>query len=170
MENNELKNHIESRRQEFEVYDFDDNESWDNISNRLENKSRDYVHIPLKYIWRVVAVLFLSISFTLYLVWGAYSDRSIDLISSTELAEADAYYGMLISNKVFQLENSRTEIDLEIFEDIAALDLAFSELKEDLKDNMDNEEVVNAMILNYQIKLEILERILSELEIEEVSN
>lgn len=166
MENDELKDHINSRRQEFEVYDFDLDNSWDNISRRLKRKEKSHVKVPLKLIWRVAAVFLIMIGATFYLAWTNLSNRSIDSISSLELAEADAYYGNLISNKVLQLRSSKSEIDPNIYEDIEALDVAFSELKEDLRDNADNDEVINAMILNYKIKLEILERILMELEIE----
>ena len=44
------------------------------------------------------------------------------------------------------------------------MNAAFSELKADLKDNVDNEEVVTAMMENYRLKLQILEEILKELE------
>lgn len=167
MENDELKDHIDSRRQEFEVYDFDLDNSWDNISERLKQKEESHVKVPLKFIWRVAAVFLISIGATFYLTWANLSNSTIDSISSLELAEADMYYGNLISNKVLQLRSSKAEIDPNIYEDIEALDVAFSELKEDLRDNADNDEVVNAMILNYKIKLEILERILVELKIDE---
>ena len=54
----------------------------------------------------------------------------------------------------------RKEINVELTE----LDYVFRELKEDLNDNADNEEVVVAMIQNYRLKLEILEDILMQLE------
>jgi Ni,Fe-hydrogenase III component G len=43
------------------------------------------------------------------------------------------------------------------------LDNIFKELKHDLKDNAANEEVLQAMIQNYRIKLEILTEILEQL-------
>ena len=39
----------------------------------------------------------------------------------------------------------------------------FNELKIDLKDDAANEEVIEAMIQNYRIKLQILEEILTQL-------
>ena len=54
--------------------------------------------------------------------------------------------------------------DPRVIEDLEAMDKAFAELKGDLEDNVDNEEVVAAMMENYQLKLRILEEILSELE------
>jgi len=47
--------------------------------------------------------------------------------------------------------------------DMAELDEVYSQLKEDLKDNASNPEVIEAMILNYRVKLEILEDLLNQL-------
>lgn len=167
MENDELKNHVEGRRQEFEVYEFDHDLSWDNISERLDDKQKSHLKVPIKYVWRIAAVFVITLGFTFYMTWLNIAEDNLDAIASTELAEADEYYGGLISTKVLQIRNSNSTIDQDIFRDIDALDQAFVELKEDLKDNADNEEVVNAMILNYKIKLEILEKIIKEMDEEE---
>jgi hypothetical protein len=50
------------------------------------------------------------------------------------------------------------------------LDKVFEELKRDLKDNSDNEEVIEAMIQNYRIKLEVLDEILTQLKKSRGSN
>ena len=47
--------------------------------------------------------------------------------------------------------------------DMEELDEVYNELKEDLKDNASNPEVIEAMILNYRVKLEILEDLLNQL-------
>ena len=47
--------------------------------------------------------------------------------------------------------------------DMEELDQAYEELKEDLKDNVANPAVIEAMILNYSVKLEILEDLLHQL-------
>jgi predicted CopG family antitoxin len=47
--------------------------------------------------------------------------------------------------------------------DMEELDDVYRELKEDLKDNASNPEVIEAMILNYRVKLEILEDLLNQL-------
>ena len=47
------------------------------------------------------------------------------------------------------------------------LDQVYEELKEDLNDNASNPEVIEAMILNYRVKLEILEELLDQLKAKE---
>jgi len=80
-----------------------------------------------------------------------------------ELIEAEAYYSSLINLKkdeVFRLTASNPEIRHEIDMEMVDLDRVFAELKKDLKDNADNEEVIEAMIQNYRLKLDILEEML----------
>ena len=43
------------------------------------------------------------------------------------------------------------------------MDSDYSSLKKDLKDNADNQEVIDAMIDYYRLKLKMLEQILEEL-------
>ena len=50
-----------------------------------------------------------------------------------------------------------------VFTDLEQLDEVYKELMNDLQDNADNEEVVQAMIENYRIRLQILEQILNEI-------
>ena len=47
--------------------------------------------------------------------------------------------------------------------DLVELEGVFEDLKKDLKDDSDNQEVIEAMIQNYRIKLEILEEMLLQL-------
>jgi len=80
-----------------------------------------------------------------------------------ELIEAEAYYSSQIDikkNEVFRLTASNPEVRREIDNEMVDLDRVFSELKEDLNDNADNEEVIEAMIQNYRLKLDILEEML----------
>ena len=65
--------------------------------------------------------------------------------------------------EVFRLTASNPEVRHEIDDEMIDLDRAYNELKEDLKDNADNEEVIEAMIQNYRIKLDILEEMLRRL-------
>jgi hypothetical protein len=51
-----------------------------------------------------------------------------------------------------------------IEQDLAGLDSALVQLKRDLKDNISNAEVIEAMIQNYRLKLAILEEVLGYIE------
>ncbi len=83
------------------------------------------------------------------------------------LMEAEAYYTSQINAKraeVFRFAGHDREISQEITIEFSQLDSIYADLKRDLKDNADNEQVIEAMIQNYRIKLDILEDILSQLQ------
>lgn len=166
MEKDKLKQHIESNRSDFEIYEFDQNALWNELESSFQ-KEQKTVQVPLRYIWRAAASIVLLVGITAYLLINQFYYGS-DVVAfnrfSQDLAEAHEYYGNMIDTKILQINNSAYKVDPYIFEDIEALDIAFRELKEDLRDNADNEEVINAMIHNYQLKLEILEKILEEMQ------
>ncbi|NTW31250.1 MAG: hypothetical protein HGB12_01220 [Bacteroidetes bacterium] len=84
-----------------------------------------------------------------------------------ELTEVRAYYTKQINEKENEIykyaafdPNIKTRIKIEFNQ----LDSIYSSLRRDLKDNIDNKEVVEAMIQNYRIRMEILENILQQLQ------
>jgi hypothetical protein len=79
-----------------------------------------------------------------------------------EVSEMERYYQREINQKISLIQEE--ESGSAILSDLEMMDAAFAELKNDLKDNIDNEEVVAAMMENYRLKLEILEQIVIELE------
>lgn len=84
-----------------------------------------------------------------------------------ELMEAEVFYTSQINSKKDQIyiyagENADFLSDLDM--DLSELDAVFKELKQDLLDNGNNIEVLEAMIQNYRIKLQILEEVLVQLE------
>jgi hypothetical protein len=85
-------------------------------------------------------------------------------IKIPELEEAEAYYSNLVNNKLREVSPmlmKHPEIKKDIHADFSELDSIYAELKTDLNDNIANQEVIEAMIQNYRLKLEILEDILA---------
>ena len=70
-------------------------------------------------------------------------------------AETEKFYSITVGNN-----SLREEIKLELDE----LDKEFAQLKEDLTDNADNEDVIAAMIQTYRLKLSILQDIMQQLQ------
>jgi hypothetical protein len=80
-----------------------------------------------------------------------------------DLMEADLYYTSQINMKrdeLFTLAGNQPEVMQDIDTELNDLDKVFQELKEDLNDNAANEEILEAMIQNYRLKLQILEDML----------
>jgi hypothetical protein len=80
-----------------------------------------------------------------------------------ELQKAAEYYDKQIETKkeeLFHLASNAPDVRNDVNLELEELDKAFGELKSDLKDNADNQEVIEAMISNYRLKLQILEDML----------
>ena len=165
METNDFKKFVEFNRNEFEVYEAP-SESWNAIADKLDQrdcKKGKSITIPLTYVWRLAMMLLLVAGLGIYLVLPSWdSSRSVSM--SPDVVEASQYYNEMIVMKVAAIDQIDQTVSSEVLNDMNALDAAFNELKNDLNDNADNEEVVQAMMNNYKIKLQILEQILEQLE------
>lgn len=83
------------------------------------------------------------------------------------LTEAEAYYTGLVNQKLDELKPMMANcpsLEEELNYDLSELDRVYVDLKTDLKDNMANQEVVEAIIENYRLKISILEELLKEIE------
>jgi hypothetical protein len=86
-------------------------------------------------------------------------------VINEEYQELETFYAAQVNLQLNRLRKYR--LDESLMEDIEELDASFEELQKELKIQgveADNEEIINAMIDNYQSKIEILERVLSRLE------
>ncbi len=127
--------------------------------------------------WKAAAVVIIFISSYYFHAYMASRNQAHNqqIFSNKEtknnpmmqnLMEAEAFYTSQINFKkdeVFKLAGGNPQVNREINTEFVELDKVFEELKKDLKDNADNEEVIEAMIQNYRFKLEILEDMLSQL-------
>ncbi len=151
-----LKHYIDRKRDEVDIYPFDVDKGWEELSQNLgKKKERNN-----RWIWMSIAA-----SVVIILVgWLGLKSTNFDEngIYTNELMETHSYYQELIDTKLLRVTQQIDDPDL--LRDIEALDQAFNELSQDLNDGIHNEEVVTAMIDNYRLKLKILERILNELE------
>jgi hypothetical protein len=88
--------------------------------------------------------------------------------TSGEIKEMELFYNSMANTLYMQAKPMLTgqpEIEKELENDLHRIDKLCIEIKEDLKDNADNQEVIKALIQNYSIKISILEdmlRILNE--------
>ena len=160
--NDNLKDVVDKQREMFDVYQTDYDALWPDVEKGINKRKRT---AELMWVWRsAAAVVFgFGLAYVLNFVnQPAINSDELAYQISPEWAETEEFYKVKISEKMDAI-TSRAELDPVIMEDIALLDQAYKELKTDLADGADNEEVINAMISNYQIKLEILERILMEI-------
>ncbi len=124
---------------------------------------------PLRWlrVAAAIAVIFAGSSAGIYFLTGGNNEA--DLYSQElymEMQETEAFYTMMVSDRYEELQPylaSDPMANEMLSADMEELDEVYHELKNDLKDNISNPEVIEAMVLNYRIKLEILEDLLNQL-------
>ena len=84
-----------------------------------------------------------------------------DSIAMREYRIAEQKYVKNINSKLNVLRTHN--VDYQVSKDMMQLDEVFDELKGELKKgaNVNNNQIIKALILNYEVKVEILEKVLS---------
>jgi len=171
MKRDRLEQFIAENRDQFDLYDPGD-KVWNDISSRVHKRRR----LPgLKTIlWRAAAVMIIfAASFFLqeYLqrhnILIGNREKRIHSFEIPELQEAEIYYTNLVDEKIREVEpllKDHPNLSGELENDLAELDSIYAALQNDLIDNIANDEVVEAMIQNYRLKLNILEDLLEYLQ------
>ncbi len=142
--------------------------NWSKIRYQIRNG-----HIK---IWRWVAVaamITIILGSTLFFLGTRYyrSDNNysaasgpVDMHGPRQFRETEIYYNNLVNSlyrEATPLLTKNPEIKKEFGSDISHLDSLCTEIRKDLKDNVANQEVVEALIQNYRIKIQLLEDMLA---------
>ncbi len=171
MKKDKLEQFVSENRDQFDVYDPDDR-VWNGINARI-NKGRKMPSLKQVIWWAAVILITFSASFLLQEFLSRNNsvterkERKDQKLEIPELQEAEMYYTNLVDEKILEIEpllEGQPEIGNALKSDLAKLDSIYDELENDLKDNIANDAVVEAMIQNYRLKLEILEDFLDHLQ------
>lgn len=176
-----LEKFIAENRESFDYYEPGD-EVWNNVkSNIKQGKVIKFNYRTL--LVRVAAVLI--IFFSSYYFHGYMQNRENNkrlalrerleenALMIPELVETEAFYTSQVTARLVELKEYTSEypdIEDDIRYDLNELDSVYAEIKKDLKDNVANDEVVEALIQNYRLKLKILEDLLIQLKQTENQN
>lgn len=143
---------------------------WDKIELELEKKEKKSFKISFwKIAASVAAVLVLALVGTFLLDSQNTGLKKYSNISDPELVnllETEAFYAKKVSlhmkeiNKCYEIY---PDLKNDIETDLIELDLMYKELKNDLNDNILNREVIEAMIQNNRIRLEMVDRVLNQI-------
>ena len=173
MKQDKLENFIQENREAFDVF-----EPSDSLWDQIEKPKTKVLKLNWKTIAiRIVAVVIIFIGSYFVHDWMQEKkpnsivvvqepDRMEGMENVTVLMEAEVFYASQINSakdEIVRLSGDDSELMKYIDYDLVELDEVFKELKNDLKDGSDNEEVIEAMIQNYRIKLDILEETLRQL-------
>jgi hypothetical protein len=161
-----LEEQIRKNREEMDRYN-PPAKVWRKI--RKDLKGEKY---PSKQWLSIAAMIVVILGLTILFFRPEYrwSDRGISIKSQDEssriapqLKETEVYYNNLVNSlykEAVPLLTNNPEIKNELNTDLSHLDSICIDIKKDLKDNISNQDVVEALIQNYRIKIHILEDML----------
>lgn len=165
----DLEKYISDHREEFDILEPGDH-VWENIVLREKPKERGITFKTVLLRVAAVVVIFVAAYITFLLLNQpqekmATQDLNKDTIQLQipEIIEAETYYTSLVNQKLDELNEFKAqfpEIEQDVRHDLTELDSVYMELKNDLNENVASEEVIDAMIQNYRLKLDILEEML----------
>jgi hypothetical protein len=162
-----LEEHIRKNREDLDRY-IPSKAVWKNIDKQI-NKKR----FPLRKVLSLAAMFVIILSTSVVLIKsgllnkngaGTESGISDDGRGSSQIRETEIYYNNLVNSlyrEAKPLLTGSPEIQKELTTDISHIDSLCIEIKKDLKDNVSNQEVVEALIQNYRIKIRLLEDMLT---------
>jgi hypothetical protein len=166
-----LEEFVKQNREQFDRYE-PDPAIWLKINPAtvpLEGRPVGKERRPMRWlrIAAAVALIFAGTSAGFWFLSGGRAEADQNSEERfTEMQETEEYYTRLVAQRYDELRPylaSDPAADQMLKADLDELDEVFQELKEDLKDDVSNPEVIEAMILNYRVKLEILEDLLNQL-------
>ena len=169
-----LEKFIRENKQEFDLYK-PPRRVWTQVKKQLPaKKSKTLFFYTNTFITRAaIIVLFVTAGAVLYNQkvkntnnYGVNNPDSTEIVIP-QIAEVEQYYNSEVDRKynlVVSYSADFPGLQQDINTDFTELDSVYVQLKRDLKDGADNEEVINAMIENYRLKLQILEDVLAKIQ------
>ncbi len=159
-----LEDHIRRNREDFDKYN-PPAQIWTRIKKELRGRnSRLKQWISLA----AMIVIVLGTAIVFFKPQYRFSNKENDSSARAfpQLKETEIYYNNLINSlykEATPLLTGNPEVKKELNSDMSQIDSICTDIKKDLKDNISNQEVVEALIQNYRTKIQILEDMLTVL-------
>jgi hypothetical protein len=162
-----LEEHIRKNREDLDRYS-PSPDVWNKISRDVRKKKSLFT--PLR---AIAAVLVIAVGLSSVILLQKKNSKinmnegfenTVTSSDGTQLKETEIYYNNLVNSLYSEAQPLLTgypEMETELTSDFSHLDSIFTDIKKDLKDNADNQEVVEALIQNYRIKIRILEEMVT---------
>jgi hypothetical protein len=165
-----LEDFIRKNRKNLDRYDPPES-AWNRIRTGLPASKRPFISG-----WSSAAAIALLIFGSAVLYHATNRNKTgADNLSRTEqrifnsdpvLKETEIYYNSVINNlyrEAQPLLTGHPDLEKELRADISQIDSICLDIRKDLRDNVANQEVIEALINNYRIKIRILEELLNAL-------
>ena len=163
-----FEKHIRNNRDQFDEHKADREKMWKHIQAGLEEKKAGDMPkiIPLwKRGWFMVAAsIAIVVGLGITLLFNQPSPTQ--LAETTELLEIDLYYENIVSQQVKMVNDSEElskEEKAEFLQFMDELDEEYKLLKGELNKGLDNEQVLEAIVIHYQKRIDVIQSLLTRI-------
>jgi len=169
MKRDRLEDFINENRHEFDSLEPSD-KVWEMIGQRMEEQTKPNIRrMSWMKVAAIIAVIILVPSI-IYQVRSYYQMQTVQAIQADpdvqELMEAEAFYAQEVSGKLAEIQKCYKiypELKSEIEGDLNELETMYISLKKDLKENISNKEVIEAMIDNNRNRMKLVDDVLAQI-------
>ena len=169
MKPDRLESFVNENRHEFDRMEPSD-AIWESINKQLEEQPKQRIRrMNWMKVAAVVAVIIL-VPAIVYQIRLADQKQSVQAVQVDpevqELIEAEAFYAQEVSGKLVEIQKCYKiypELKGEIEGDLNELETMYRSLKSDLKENISNKEVIEAMIENNRYRMKLVDEVLEQI-------
>lgn len=164
-----LKKYIQENKQVFDEHQTDRAKMWKGIENRLEPQKKP--EVKTRRLWQ--SPIF-KIAASITIIFGIFTLTNLSLnvnktyndTANQELEDIEIYYSNLVSFHVTMIKkntvlSSSEKEEFLLF--IDQLDEDYELLKSEMKNNINNEYILEAIVKNYKKRIELIENLLEQI-------
>jgi len=175
---NKLEKQIQENRQKFDSQE-PSSGHMERFEQKLHKQHSRSLFSRIPYVLKAAVVLLLVALSSILIYEQAriyYQDQRVLSLQdiSQEFGEAEFYYTSLINNKYQEIKKLNIEDPKQkeiLMVELEDMDKLFHSLQKDFQSNSYDQRIINAMISHYQLKLELMSHIISQLEeVNQVNN
>ncbi|NQZ43493.1 MAG: hypothetical protein HRT65_04230 [Flavobacteriaceae bacterium] len=162
-----FEKHIREQAGQFDTHKADKDKMWAAISQAIERPEPKVIPLwkrPMAQIAAGIAILFGIGVFTALSIYNE-SPAETQFVSK-ELLEIDMHYQGLVSYQVRLVQNSphlSASDKTEFLAFMDELDAEYALLREEMRNNLDNERVLEAIVANYKQRIALIENLLQQI-------
>ncbi|MFO7940069.1 MAG: hypothetical protein R6U66_10005 [Bacteroidales bacterium] len=167
----ELRKNIQQNRGLFDTEEPSDGHM-ERFAQKLAQTHKRRSRFSFGYLLKAAAITLLLVLSGLWVYEHTpYSEPAVKLTSlgdiSPEYREVEQYYVTTVNNKYNEIRQFDFQDEAQqkmLLEELKAMDAIYDELQQDLQANPGDERVIHAMIQHYQIKVKVMNQIITQLQ------
>ena len=162
-----FEKHIRDNAGQFDEHKADRAKLWANISAELRKEEPKIIPLWKRPVFRVAASIIILVGLAGVILRSSVNgNQSETQYVSKELLDIDIHYQSLVAYQVSLVQknpNLTEEDKVEFLSFMDDLDLEYQALRKEMGSNLDNEQILEAIVANYKKRIELIENLLRQI-------